>query len=84
MQSANMFHEEQMPNGALRSPLEALDKAISTADTNFALLDTLREPEEIQEDHASSPVEMRIPESQGSATEKPAPSTVGPISNAFL
>lgn len=76
MQSANMFNDEQIPNGAQRSPLDALDKAISTADTSFTLLETLREPEEIREVHVSSPVEMKIPESQGSSTEKPASSTV--------
>ena len=75
MQSANMFNDEQIPNGAQRS-LDALDKAISTADTSFALLETLREPEEIREVHVSSPVEMKIPESQGSSAEKAASSTV--------
>jgi hypothetical protein len=79
MQSANMFSDEQIPNGVQRSPLDALDKAISTADTSFTLLETLREPEEIREVHVSSPVEMKIPESQGSSTEKAASSTVGPI-----
>ena len=71
-----MFNEEQIPNGAQRSPLDALDKAITTADTSYSLLDTLREPEQAQEVHASSPVEMTIPESQGPSTEKAAPSAV--------
>lgn len=85
MQSANMFHEEQIPNGAPRSPLEALDKAIGTADTSFALLETLREPGEIREVHASSPMEMKIPESQGSTAEKTVSSTVSLIApNDFL
>lgn len=76
MQSANMVSEEQIPNGAQRPPLEALDKAINTADTNCALLDTLREPEQIQEVHVPSPVEMTIPESQGPSAEKGASSAV--------
>jgi hypothetical protein len=76
MQSTNMFGEEQIPNGAQRSPLDALDKAIGTADISCALLDTLRGPEQVQEVHVSSPMEMTIPESQGSSTEKLASSTV--------
>lgn len=76
MQSANMFGEEQIPNGAQRSPLDALDKAINSADTSCALLDTLSEPEQIQEVHVPSPVEMTIPESQGLSTEKAASSAV--------
>jgi hypothetical protein len=79
MQSANMFSDEQIPNGVQRSPLDALDKAIGTADTSSTLLDTLREPEEIREVHVSSPVEMRIPESQGLLAEKAGSSTVRPI-----
>ena len=75
MQSANMFNDEQLPNGAQRSPSDVLDKAISTADTSFALLETLREPDETREVHASSPVEMKIPESQGSSAEKASSST---------
>ena len=85
MQSTNMFNDEQISNGAQRSPLDTLDKAISTADTSFALLETLREPEEIREVHVSSPVEMKIPESQGSSAEKAVSSNVRPIvSTAFL
>lgn len=76
MQSTNMFSEEQIPNGVQRSPLDALDKAIGTADISCALLDTLKGPERIQEVHAPSPVEMTIPESHGSSTEKPASSAV--------
>lgn len=76
MQSTNMFSEEQIPNGAQRSPLDALDKAINTADNSCALLDTLKEPEQIQEAHMPSPVEMMIPESQGPPTEKPGSSAV--------
>ena len=79
MQSANTFNEEQTSNGAQRSPFDTLDKAINTAGTCLALLETLREPEEIREVHVSSPVEMKIPESQGSTTEKAASSNVGPI-----
>jgi len=79
MQSTNMFGDEQIQNGAQRSPLDALDKAIGTADTSFSTLETLREPEEIREVHVSSPVEMKIPESQGSSAEKAASSTVRPI-----
>ncbi|KAF9649197.1 hypothetical protein BDM02DRAFT_3186495 [Thelephora ganbajun] len=75
MQSANMFNDEQIPNGVQRSPLDVLDKAISRADTSFSLLETLREPEQIQEIHMQSPVEMKIPESQGSSAEKATPST---------
>lgn len=78
MQSANMFHDEQIPNGTPR-PLDALDKAISTADNNFTLLETLSEPEQIREVHVSSPVEMKIPESQSSSTEKTASSMVSPV-----
>jgi len=75
-----MISDEQIPNGAQRSPLDALDEAISKADTSFASLETLREPEEIREIHVtSSPVEMRIPELQGSSTEKAASSTVCPM-----
>jgi hypothetical protein len=72
-----MINDEQIPNGngAQRLPLDALDKAISTADTSFASLETLREPEEIREIRVSSPVEMKIPESQGSSAEKAASST---------
>jgi len=76
MQSANMFNGEQMANGTQRTPSDALDKAISTADASFALLETLKEPEVIREIHVPSPVEMKIPESQGSSTEKAASSTV--------
>ena len=79
MQSANLFHEEQISNGTSRSPLDALDKAISTADTSFALLETLSEPEQIREVHVSSPVEMKIPESQNSSAERAASSMVGLI-----
>jgi len=79
MRSAELFNGEQMPNGA--QPLDTLDKAISMADTSFALLETLRGPEEIQEIHVSSPVEMKIPDSQGSSAEKTA-STVGPMSSS--
>lgn len=71
MQSANTFNEEQIPNGVQRSPLEALDKAINTADTGCSLLDTLREPEQLQEIHVPSPVEMTIPESQGPSPDNP-------------
>ena len=78
MQSTNMLNDEQIQNGGQRSPLDALDKAIGTADTSFSLLETLREPEEIREVHVSSPVEMKIPESQGSSAEKAASSTVRP------
>jgi hypothetical protein len=77
MQSANMFNEEQILNGAQRSPLGALDKAISTADTSCALMDTLGEPEQIQEVQVPSSAETSIQESQGSSTEKVASSTVG-------
>lgn len=84
MQSANMFNDEQIPNGAQRSPLDALDKAISTADTSFASLETLGEPEEIREVHASPPVETKAPESQGSITEKTSASTVGPMYSEHL
>jgi len=84
MQSANMFHDEQIPNGIPRPPLDALDKAISTADTGFTLLETLSEPEQIREVHVSSPVEMKIPESQGSSTEKTASSMVGLIAREHL
>jgi len=85
MQSANMFHEEQIPNGTPRPPLETLDKAISTADTSITLLETLSEPEQIREVHVSSPVEMKIPESQSSSTEKTASSMVGLIApNTFF
>jgi len=75
MQSADMFNSEQTSNGSQRSPLDTLDEAISTADGSFALLRSLREPEELQEAHASSPVEMKIPESQGSSVDKSASST---------
>lgn len=71
-----MFSEEQIPNGAQRSPLDALDKAITTADTTCTLLDTLRESEQTQEAHVPSPVEMSIPESQSSSTDKPTSSAV--------
>jgi len=84
MQSANMFNDEQIPNGVQRSPLDALDKAISTADASFALLETLREPEEIREVHVPSPVEMKIPESQGSSAEKATSSVVRPIVSTDL
>ena len=77
MQSTNMFNGEQIPNGAQRTPLDALDKAINTADTSFNSLETLREPEVIREIRVSSPMEMKIPESQGSSAEKAASSTVG-------
>lgn len=79
MQSTNMISDEQVQNGVQRSPLDALDKAIGTADTSFSLFQTLGEPEEIREAHVSSPVEMKIPESQGSSAEKAASSTVRPI-----
>ena len=85
MQSANMLHDEQIPNGAPRSPLDALDKAISTADTSFALLDTLSEPEAMREVHTSPTVEMKVLEPHSSSTEKTISSTVGPIAqNAVL
>jgi len=80
-----MISDEQIPNGAQRSPLDALDNLISKADASFASLETLREPEEIREIHVtSSPMEMRIPESQGSSTEKTASSTVGPMIPEYL
>lgn len=75
MQSANMFNGEEIPNDTQRLPLDTLDKAISTADSSFALLETLREPEEVREVHVSSPVEMKIPES---SMEKATSSAVGP------
>ena len=85
MESANTFHGEQIPNGTQRSPLDTLDKAISTADTSFTLLETLRKPEENREPHASSPIEMKIPESQSSSAEKAGSSTVSLTApNAFL
>lgn len=74
MQSTNMLNEEQMPNGVQRSQLEALDKAINTADTSCVLIDALKEPEQIQEVHVPSSTEMSIPESQGSSTDKPSSS----------
>ena len=70
MQSVNMFNEEQISNGAQRSPFEALDKAINTADTSSALLDTLNESEKAQEVHVSPSTDMSTSESQGSSTEK--------------
>jgi hypothetical protein len=84
MQSANMLHDEQIPNGASRSPLDTLDKAINTADASFALLETLREPEVTKEVHMSPLVEMKIPESQGSSAEKAAASTVSPMTPEHL
>lgn len=75
MQSTNMFNEEQIPNSVQRSPLEALDKAINTADTSCVLIDTLKELEQIQEVHVPSSTEMSIPEPQGSSTDKASSST---------
>lgn len=75
MRSANMFNGEQIQNNAQRLPLDTLDKAITMADSSFALLETLREPEEVREVHVSSPVEMKIPES---SMEKATSSAVSP------
>ena len=70
-----MLNGGQIPSDAQRSPLDTLDEAISTADSSFALLETLREPEEVREVHvSSSPMEMKIPES---SAEKATSSTVG-------